>query len=623
MTTQKNIKEAELLSNQPTINIGTVGSVSHGKTTTVRQISTVRTQRYQEEVDKNKTIHLGYANSKIYQCQNCLIIKAQGSNQKVPLCTCNDEPLTLVKHISFVDCPGHEEYMATMISGTAIMDCAILLVAANEKAPQEQTLEHLIAVQNTDIKKILILQNKLDLVTREQALTNYQEIKEFVQGSIAENADIIPISAQTGQNIDQVYKYILGNMFEKQKNLNTSPLMNVVRSFNINHPDTSFKNLKGGVLGGSLLEGVFNIGDNVEIRPGFVVKNGNNVICYPLLTKIESLYSEKQPLEYAVPGGLIGVGLQLDSSFTHSDHLIGQMIGHVGQLPPVYLTVTVKYQREGCVSGLKKPKKGEKFRISINSKTQYGVLLSRDSDSKTMVIELEEPVCLIKDSMIAIMRWVGDQQGRYRIYYKGKLDPSTQPMKNVIQIDQILYQKLQKENQEKHKKYHIESNHYQPNGYHPDYMDLLDKLTLKDSTRDKFILDLPRINVQYHNRKTIVSDVIPFCQSMEEQINRTIQDEMNHSIKNFFGEITGLVNIEEHFLKFIKSELPEDINMDSTEQLIISKRYNQGQITNIITRYCIKNKKCPGCGSMRTKLSRRNRKDVINCLSCLSVIPVQ
>jgi translation initiation factor 2 subunit 3 len=116
--------------------------------------------------------------------------------------------MQLVRHVSFVDCPGHEIYMATMLSGIAILDAAVLLVAGNVPCPQPQTIEHLVAIEATELQNIILVQNKIDLIKEEQAIKNHSEIKSFVQGTKAEKSPIIPISAQYGYNIDAVCHYI-------------------------------------------------------------------------------------------------------------------------------------------------------------------------------------------------------------------------------------------------------------------------------------------------------------------------------------------------------------------------------------------------------------------------------
>ncbi|CAM6098968.1 unnamed protein product [Calypogeia fissa] len=144
----------EVISRQATINIGTIGHVAHGKSTVVRAISGVQTVRFKNELERNITIKLGYANAKIYKCEdeNCprhMAYKAYGSGQEdSPLCDVKGfetSRMKLLRHVSFVDCPGHDILMATMLNGAAIMDGALLLIAGNEGCPQPQTAEHLAA----------------------------------------------------------------------------------------------------------------------------------------------------------------------------------------------------------------------------------------------------------------------------------------------------------------------------------------------------------------------------------------------------------------------------------------------------------------------------------------------
>ena len=80
--------------------------------------------------------------------------------------------------------------MAIMITGASIMDGAMLMVAANETCPQPQTREHLMALEISGIEKIVVVQNKIDLVSKERALESYQEIKSFLKGSIVENVQL-------------------------------------------------------------------------------------------------------------------------------------------------------------------------------------------------------------------------------------------------------------------------------------------------------------------------------------------------------------------------------------------------------------------------------------------------
>jgi len=190
---------------QPVINIGMVGHVDHGKTTLLERISGKWTDTHSEELKRGITIRLGYADVTFRKCESCEGAKAYTAKETCPGCNSKTVPL---RKVSFVDAPGHESLMATMLAGATIMDGALLLVAANEECPQPQTREHLMALEIIGIKNIVIVQNKIDLVNEEQALKNYEQIKNFIKGSAFENAPVIPISAQHRVGLDYLIQAI-------------------------------------------------------------------------------------------------------------------------------------------------------------------------------------------------------------------------------------------------------------------------------------------------------------------------------------------------------------------------------------------------------------------------------
>eukprot|EP01084_Bolivina_argentea_P033194 61434_1 len=341
----------EVMSRQATINIGTIGHVAHGKSTVVKALSTVKTVRFKSELERNITIKLGYANAKIYRAIDCTIsrpdcYKSWGSQTPDDYC----DPKTniryhLQRHVSFVDCPGHDILMATMLNGAAVMDAALLLVAGNEPCPQPQTSEHLAAVEIMKLKHIIILQNKIDLVQPSQAASQCEQIRSFVSGTVADGAPILPISAQLQYNIDVVCEYIL-KIPPPIRDFTSSPQLIVIRSFDVNKPGAEADELQGGVAGGSILRGILKLGQEIEILPGIIKKStGSNggIRCQPILSKITSLFAEKNTLQYAVPGGLIGVGTNIDPTLTRADRLVGQVLGEVGKLPDVYIQLEISF----------------------------------------------------------------------------------------------------------------------------------------------------------------------------------------------------------------------------------------------------------------------------------------
>uniref|UniRef100_A0A1U7XI76 Eukaryotic translation initiation factor 2 subunit 3-like n=1 Tax=Nicotiana sylvestris TaxID=4096 RepID=A0A1U7XI76_NICSY len=242
----------------------------------------------------------------------------------------NNCKMKLVRHISFVDCPGHEILMTRMLSGATIMDGAFLLIAANESCPQPQTLEHLSALDILKLQNLIILQNKVDTIQQDQARNQYKAIREFLKGTVAEGAPVVPISAQLNYNIDAVCEYIARIPIPK-KDFVSPPRMVVIRSFDVNKPGCGIDDMKGGVVGGSIFKGVLKVNQMVELRPGILDKTADGkIICRPIYSRVMSLFAEQNKLQYAVPGGLIGVGTSMDPSLSRSDMLVGQVLGDVG-----------------------------------------------------------------------------------------------------------------------------------------------------------------------------------------------------------------------------------------------------------------------------------------------------
>jgi translation initiation factor 2 subunit 3 len=230
--------------------------------------------------------------------------------------------------------------MANMLSGAALMDGAMLVVAANEKVPKPQTKEHFLALQTLGIKQIILVQNKVDLVSYKEALDNYNDITKFVKGTKIAKSPIIPISAQSKLNIDALIGAIEENIETPTRDESKEAVMHVLRSFDVNKPGTKIKEIKGGVIGGSLTHGIFKVGDEIEIRPGII--NEKKKSYEPIRTEIASLGTGAGRVEMAKPGGLIAIGTKLDPSLTRSDSLIGSVIGKPGTLPENLLTAKIE-----------------------------------------------------------------------------------------------------------------------------------------------------------------------------------------------------------------------------------------------------------------------------------------
>lgn len=383
------IKQAE-------VNIGTAGHVDHGKTTLVKALTGEWTDRHSEEIKRGITIRLGYADASFYRCEKT---GEYTVSEKCP----DGTPAKFLRKVSFVDCPGHENLMAVMLSGASLMDGAILVIAANESCPRPQTQEHLAALEIVGIKNIVIVQNKIDLVSKEEALKNYNEIKKFVEGTIAENAPIIPVAAHYGINIGALVGALEEHIPTPKRDKTKEPRMVIARSFDVNRPGSEIDKLKGGVIGGSILQGVLRVGEEIEIAPG--IEEGGKY--HPLITKITSLSIKEGLLEEAHPGGLVGVGTLLDPSLTKADKLIGNIAGKVGTLPPIRdrINLDIHLIERVVEQGLGKVKKGENLVINSGTATSLGTVVNLKRD--LYEIALKKPVCVNEKDKVAISRKAG------------------------------------------------------------------------------------------------------------------------------------------------------------------------------------------------------------------------
>ncbi len=403
----------------PNTNIGVVGHVDHGKTTLVNALTGVWTDRHSEEMKRGISIRLGYADATFYSCSCQEAPLGYTSLEHCPRCGKETEPF---REVSFVDAPGHETLMATMLSGSALMDGAMLVISAAEHCPQPQTKEHLMALELVGIKKIVIVQNKIDVVSRKDAERNYQEIKQFVKGTIAENAPIIPVSAQKNINLWALIQALDEIIPEPHREPEADPLMLIARSFDVNKPGCSWKDVKGGVVGGSLIRGLINDGDDIEIRPGIQVQAENKIRWEPIITKVTEIHKGNKKVHVATPGGLLAIGTKLDPAITKSDMLSGQVLGHVGKLPPVWEKMWFSVKLMERVVGANSEveidplKQREPLMLSVGTSVTVGVVSSTRKDAVEVV--LKRPVCADTGAPIAISRQVG---GRWRLIGMGTL----------------------------------------------------------------------------------------------------------------------------------------------------------------------------------------------------------
>lgn len=387
-----------------TINVGIFGHIDHGKTTLLKQLSGRWTDTHSEELKRGITIKLGYADITIYKDGENYNIEKKG----IP-----------VRHVSFIDSPGHEMLMATTLSGATLIDAAILVVAANEGI-KPQTREHLMTLQAKKVEQLIVVQNKIDLVEKEKAKQNYEQIKRFL-GEKYSSAKIIPVSAQQKVNIDQVLKAITEFKVPERK-VDADPVFVIARSFDINKPGTKPADLHGAVLGGSLKQGRLKVGDKIEIRPGKTITENNQKKTIPLKAKILGLFRGSKQVNELTPGGSMSIETSLDMSFGKSDLLSGNILSQEGKLPENSQRVKLRFnlftEVFGTSSQIKVDSimKRELLMLSINTSITGGVV--NEINKNEISVDLKVPVILFKGDNVGIARKI---QGHWRLIGFGEI----------------------------------------------------------------------------------------------------------------------------------------------------------------------------------------------------------
>ena len=388
------VKKNQEKPKQAEVNIGMIGHVDHGKTTLTYALTGKWTDTHSEELRRGISIRLGYADT----------IFAYDPTKKPPEAYRPQwEPgLEILRRVSFVDAPGHETLLTVMLSGAAILDGAVLVIAANEPCPQPQTEEHLLAVKINGVENLVVVQNKIDLVSKEEAKKNYEEIVEFLSKYGYENVPVIPTSAHHRVNIDALVWAIEERIPTPPRDTSKPFRMWVARSFDINKPGTEPKDLKGAVLGGSIEQGKVKVGDEIEMSPGL---NGEKIV-----TEVVSLASEDSQLEEAGPGGLIAIGTEIDPYFGKGDKLKGQLIGKPGTLPDPVTEFSIEYHPiERKVQKIEEPpfKPNELMAAAIG--TMPAAVYVKNYKKDYLELKTKKPVAVLEGMKIAISRRIGNR----------------------------------------------------------------------------------------------------------------------------------------------------------------------------------------------------------------------
>ena len=554
-----NIPTETIDSEQPILNIGIIGHVSHGKTTLIQRLTNVDTKKYKKELETNKTLKLGYTNAYITKClcnENETYINQKCKNLNGNCTT---------KLISIVDCPGHHVLMNTMLCGTSIMDTSIVMIAANEQCPQPQTIDHLMAItineqQNNFFENSLVILNKCDLIDKNLVLTRFDEVKDFIKGSIIENCNIIPTSAQKNINLEYVSEWMYRYITEKEGKIKNAIEVNfkslIVRTFDINKPGTDISKISGLVLGCSILDGTLNIGDEIIILPENIK------------TTVYELYTDNIPLSSARKGGLIGVKTDLNTVF--ADNLIGSFFIKAQDFNREYLRdeksdYTLSYFLRKDISTKKLFREEEIIDVNIQGKfIKNCKIVKVNKSDKTVVVNIPTQTYIVDSLKISFM-------------------------KNNTLIGYGLFV---------------------PQGVNKD-KGFQDKSFLQTKEVDKGVSLINKLYnelkiIEKNNKKNIIK--LP---------NPVIIFQNTVSIFQNFIEISNMIDSNHMFLgNYIMNELGLQSMSINEDQLILKGRANETKIENILAKYLLEHKLCRNCLSYETFINKIQNCKMLTCKLC-------
>ena len=533
------------------INIALVGHVANGKTTLVNALTGVNTKRSSSEQKTGRTIKLGYANCVFWQCDKCLEIYSSGQSEKSTDC-CNIG-MRRKCVVSFIDAPGHHSYIHTMVKGATVVDGAILVTDVRREPMQTQTTEHLAILSILDVRNIIVVQNKADLISPDKCLEHYNLLREELSGTAAEDSVIIPISAINGININVLRKTLLDLCTILQSHpVSKKGIFQIIRSFDINKPGDDIEKLKGGVLGGTVVGNVkYKIGDLVEIRPGLVNKDKSYM---PIQTQIVSIFAETESKTETTIGGLYGVGTKLDPSLTRADRLTGNLLGKPDELPEVINEIEMHITTVDLGKTKERVTPNKHYKLIIGNVVVDAI--SKESNKpKSIIMGLMRPICTIETRcLIYNIESSNTQLVAFGSFEKVDMDGNT-----VITSES--------------KKQKIEQ---------PDYADLIKSLKI----HEKAVVKIPIVKLARENRNIIWYNAEAFASAIyrtQTEVARYLAD-----------ETLLMVSACANGLRIYKTNI------------------NPAKIESIMKKYIKEFVVCKQCNSLNT-----NTKECISCGACV------
>lgn len=334
--------------------LGTAGHIDHGKTSLIKALTGIETDRLKEEKERGITIELGFAS----------IVLSDGNV------------------VGIVDVPGHEKFVKNMVAGASGIDIVAMTIAADEGV-MPQTREHMEICSLMGIRYGFIAMTKIDLVDEELMELALEDIKGFVKGTFLENSPIVPLSSTTGEGLD-LFRTTLEKICDEIPERPFSPIFRlpVDRVF-------SMKGF-GTVITGTLASGKVSVGENIMVFPSLVT------------SKVRGIQVHGQSVESVSAGTRTAINFQgLDKELVNR----GDILSTPNTLRPSYM---VDAYLQYLLSNAKSAKSRTRVRFHSGTSEVMGnvILLDRQElmqgETAPVQIRLESPVCCMNGDRFVI-----------------------------------------------------------------------------------------------------------------------------------------------------------------------------------------------------------------------------
>ena len=334
--------------------LGTAGHIDHGKTSLIKALTGIDTDRLKEEKLRGITIELGFASLDLPSGQ----------------------------HLGIVDVPGHEKFVKNMVAGATGIDILVMVIAADEGV-MPQTREHMEICTLLDVKHGMVVLSKVDMVDEEWLELALEDVRDFTRGTFLEEAPILPVSSTTGQGIEAFIK-ALDELCAQVPQRQPSTLFRL--------PVDRVFTMKGfgTVITGTLISGKVRVGDDIKIYPSGIT------------SKVRGVQVHNQSVNEASAGMRTAVNFQgLDKSAVNR----GEILSNPGVLKYSYM---IDIQTHFLKSNQKPIKNRTRVRFHTGTSEILGnmVLLDREEllpgDNCAAQLRLDSPVALVKDDRYVI-----------------------------------------------------------------------------------------------------------------------------------------------------------------------------------------------------------------------------